>query len=399
MSNRLESLNSKKPSGGNKPSMKFKPKVVARKSKEERAKDAPSQIKLEEQVIKPPRGAQSSRGRGRGGRANYAGTHMVVSGPLAAGSVSIGNNASGSKLGLTQDRTFNSLTPTPEFLKNLKLKEPTTHVKEATPKNESDSEDDATKINMNEEYRFVEEDTVLFPVRPVRQIVAEPESVKESKEASPTEEEPQMTERQISVKSEPIEDKIEQIKNYKHDLETKISQPNDDFDQEESNKLIIDHQQILDVLSEKFELLNTNEQHEDKYVILQLPKLLPKYRAQGTIKNQSREEYEEKVEVKNEPEVEISEQSSMDGSRGQIGFLNIHQSGKITINLGNDNNLNVSQGNSTSFLQEVVVIDYDNVNQQDQEDVEMVNENGLKTKGSIHRLGVADKKIIATPIL
>lgn len=65
MSNRLESLNPRKPvssssSSGSKSAAKFKPKVVQRKSKEERAKVAPT-IKQEPQPRQP---LPNSRGRG-----------------------------------------------------------------------------------------------------------------------------------------------------------------------------------------------------------------------------------------------------------------------------------------------------------------------------------------------
>lgn len=145
MSNRLESLNSKKPSSSPvpKPGLKFKPKVVQRKSKEERAKVAP-QVKQEPQRNASTRGrGGSARGRGRGGRNNYAGTHIVTSGPLSAGSVSIGN-LSGTKLGLTADLIYNSNgegLSTPDFINNLKMK----GSRSATPGGDSDSEDDPTR--------------------------------------------------------------------------------------------------------------------------------------------------------------------------------------------------------------------------------------------------------------
>ena len=61
---------------------------MARKTKEERAKEAP-QIKQENGDYKPSgRDHTSSRGghSKRGGRGNYSGTHLVSAGPLISGS-------------------------------------------------------------------------------------------------------------------------------------------------------------------------------------------------------------------------------------------------------------------------------------------------------------------------
>jgi DNA-directed RNA polymerase III subunit RPC4 len=83
--------------------------------------------------------------------------------------------------------------------------------------------------------------------------------------------------------------------------------------------------------------------------------------------------------------------------RGQIGHLNIHKSGKISINLGNNNNLAVSQGSAAHFLQEVIMLE---MNETDNtEDVEMMNEDGEKIKGKLYRFGQADGKIIGTPAI
>lgn len=383
MSNRLESLNAKKSTPSSKPSLKFKPKVVARKSKEERAKDAPV-VKQEE----PARGAGASSrgrgamrgGRGRGGRNNYAGTHVVSSGPLSSGSVSIGN-ANGSKLGLTADRTFNSVTPTPEFLQNLKQKEKT-HSKSPTPGYESEEDDDPTKINMTQEYTFDEQETVLFPVRPTRIDIIPEGTTRPTKSEEPSSEPSpgsvsESTTREPTIKSEPIEEKLEKVKAVKAELETKITETADRLDKEEASKLIVDHQDILDLLTNQFDGLSTKE--SDQYIALHLPKVLPDY-----------------------GEIPIdTDKNSFAGDipqlRGQVGLLNIHQSGKISINLGNDNNLSVSRGNDASFLQELVVIDMHE--KKDDEEYDVMDENGRKIKGDFIRLGKVDSKIVATPII
>lgn len=369
MSNRLESLNSK-PSGlspsssGSSPAAptppkKFKPKVVNRKSKEER--EVPVEVKHEER--KSTRG--STRGRGRGGRNNYAGTHVVSSGPLSSGSVSMGDS-NGTKLGLTADRTFNSVSPTPEFLQNLKLKEkPLKKETTASIAHEDESDDDATKINMTQEYRFADEETVLFPVRPERELEevrGDTPEVVTSRTQSP------------EVKSDP-------------DQKVVVPTEVDQFEREEQDKMITDHEDLVRYITGKFEnttvdditngVITPETATSDKYLVFQLPNKLPTYTLDSS--------------VKQEPGVEEGS-----GLKGQIGHINIHQSGKITINLGNDNNLLVSKGNATSFLQEVVVLERSG---KDDEDIEMMDEEGRQVKGSFLRLGEVEEKMIGVPMI
>ncbi|EGW35101.1 uncharacterized protein SPAPADRAFT_58243 [Spathaspora passalidarum NRRL Y-27907] len=390
MSNRLESLNSKKPAGSPAPKggLKFKPKVVQRKSKEERDKDAPI-IKQEQQARQPAtRGRGSTRGRGRGGRNAYAGTHLVTSGPLSAGSVSIGN-VNGSKSGLTSDSIYStSMSPTPEFLQNLKLKD---RPKSVTPgaESEEDEEDDPTRINMTQQYRFADEETVLFPVRPDRTEVEKDTTTITLKSEEPTRENTPAFNRESPVKSEPLEDKIEKIKVSKAKLQERINQTDDPTAYEE-NKLLADHQQILDLLTHKFDELSTDEVPDDKFILFQLPNHLPEY-----IDKQQDESSEVKQEQEQEPSQLAVNKTNL---RGRIGNINIHQSGKISIDLGNGNKLTVAKGAPTNFLQELACIEYDS-SVAENEDVEMLDEQGRKVMGKVIRLGTVDEKVIATPYI
>lgn len=423
MSKRLDSLNSKKPSTAPKTSLKFKPKTVVRKSKEEREKGAPA-LKDEHPASTSIRGRGSTRARGRGGRANYAGTHVVSAGPLASGSVSMGNHG-GSKTGFSQDRTYNndSRSSTPSFLQNLKLKnEPNPKSRETTPgishENESDEdEDDFTRINMNKPYRYADEETILFPVRPNRREESsssnENTPAPESKEATPEAESDSSVDSRI--KSEPIEDKLEKIKAHKAEIESKISEPVDLLDKEEHDKILDDYQKILEMVTDKIDSMSaSDESPDDKYVLIHLPKVLPKYTKASEAKEDSPEAIDQDDEdshsknVKQEgnnsqaknvdEEVRTTFASHVPNLEGQIGHLNIHKSGKITMNLGNDNNLSVAQGVPSNFLQELIVLDIDQ-EEHKPEDAEMLNEDGLKVKGNMFRIGQVDGKIIGTPLL
>ncbi|RLV89551.1 DNA-directed RNA polymerase III subunit RPC4 [Spathaspora sp. JA1] len=401
MSNRLESLNSKKPTGSPAPKsgLKFKPKVVQRKSKEERDKDAP--VIKQEQARQPGglRGRGSTRGgRGRGGRNTYAGTHLVTSGPLSAGSVSIGN-VNGSKAGLTSDSIYSSsISSTPEFLQSLKLKDkPRSVTPSGEPEDDEDEDDDPTRINMTEEYRFADEETVLFPVRPKRVVdvtKAAPTIVLKSEETT-RENTPGVFTRESTVKSEPIEDKIESIKISKAKLEERMIQA-DDLTVHEENKLITDHQQILDLLTNKLSDLTTEEDEQvkdDKFILFQLPNYLPEYIDKA--KPVKPEQGEQPLEEPAEPSQLAVNKTEL---RGKIGKINIHQSGKITIDLGNGNKLSVTKGAPTNFLQELACIEFD-TSIAENEDVEMLDEQGRKIMGKVIRLGTVDEKIIATPCI
>lgn len=403
MSKRLESLNSKKPLGGPKPSLKFKPKSVARRSKEERAKDAPVQVK-EEPSFRPSTRGGSTRGRGRGGRANYAGTHVVLAGPLASGSVSMGN-VNANKLGFTHDKTYNVKSETPDFLQNLKskakVKENGTGERIQTEEDEED--DDITKINMSKEYNFEASETVLFPVRPDR--LEESVSPSGSKEATPAPEAKETTESRLAsvevisatdsrIKSEPLEEKLRKIKAHKEEIESKIAEPVDLLDKEEYNKILDDHLKILDIITGVEAL--TTEPSSEKYILFHLPKVLPVYeQANGVVDmEQEKEQEEEQVESKDKSPFA----SDVTAIRGQIGHLNIHKSGKITINLGNDNNLAVSQGMDSTFLQDLVLLETEIGDQAkpQEDDVEMADE---PIKGNMFHMGKVEGKIIGTPLL
>lgn len=400
MSNRLESLNSKKPSSNSKPSLRFKPKVVARKTKEELAKEAPTHVKQENGEDRAPvkdygstRGGRSKRG----GRGNYAGTHLVSSGPLASGSVSMGN-ANGSKLGMTADRAYSSVSPTPEFLQNLKLKDLKSRTKSPTPDrdDESDMEEDATKINMNKEYQFADDETILFPVRPERYEPATDENYKSLQSKSQTPESDELDDIKIEVedspvKEEQIETQLEQIKHHKAQLESKITETVDVLDQEEASKLKHGHQEIMHFLTEKFNQQNIQTQDTETndipYTLFHLPKLLPEYH------NNDLEETKEPIDMSERTNFA----SAITNNRGQIGQLNIHKSGKISINLGNNNNLVVSQGTPANFLQELMMLEMDGPSEDGE--VEMMNEHGEELKGKLYRFGEVQGKIIGTPVI
>lgn len=219
MSNRLESLS--KPT---KPSLKFKPKAVKRKLEIERAKDAPAAPA----APKPQRGGFSGRGRGRGGarggRNRYEGTHVVLSGPLLAGLVSLGGGSLLNKLGLTGDQVYNNgllETDQPDFLKP----------------------DESTEIDMT----HADFDEPLFPVRAARDDSNLPEPAIAASVSLDGDSEP--TKLPSPIKSETPA--LETIQEKKKQLELKLVQETEGHaDADERSKMIADHQRILDMLTD-----------------------------------------------------------------------------------------------------------------------------------------------------
>lgn len=352
MSNRLESLNSPRKPSASKPSLKFKPKVVVRKSKEEREKE--TVVKTEPTPRTVHKNNQSRGPKSR--KPAYAGTHVVSAGPLSMGSVSMGA-PSGSKTGNTRDMVFNSVSPSPELFQNLKRK---TKSETTGSLSEDLDEEDMTRINMNKEYKFADEETVLFPVRPERANVAEAGDLKPPATREDTPSEPVYV-REASVKSEePIEEELLKIKEHKAELESKIAEPVDLLGQEESEKLARDHEAISSMLSKKMENLSV----EEPYFLIQLPQILPQY----------------------------TNEDGTPSKHGQIGSINIHKSGKVSMNLGNDNTLTLAQGAPSRFVQEVVAMEMFPPSEEN-----IFNEQGAPIKGRMYNLGKVDGKLVAIP--
>lgn len=374
MSNRLESLNSKTA----KPALKFKPKVVARKSKEDREKDA-REIKIEEKPRVPAtRGRGGARG-GRGGRgAALAGTHMVSAGPLSMGSVALSELKS-TRMSYHQQGTFNA---SDELGSTAVLAKMTLKARSNVPSGDVDSDEEdhkAARINMNKAYSYEESETILFPVRPEKVVEATPETfsvTSESVLAVLTA--PQSRAQTIdSVKSEPVDQVAPQL--------PPVADVAGDLAIAEHDRLIDDQRSIMDLLSSKLGSIKTEEDEgtsvDSKYLLLQMPQILP-------------------VDYK------LVESKSPFASKqtlvfdGQVGKLNYHQSGRISITMNDGSTFDCSKGTSPSFLQEVYMLDSLAAKKTAEElenDNDVYNANNVKVGGDIYRLGQVAGKIVAQP--
>lgn len=157
---RLESLNRKNSGAKPKAGLKFRPKVVARKTDKERTEsDAPTIKQEVPEKKRIPKKNRNFQGNKRGGRGeSFIKTEIVASGPLGNTVVS-GNSTKGDA-----GPRFHSLSPTPDYFTSLKR-----NLRSQSATATSDDEEDDSKININRDFDGVEDfNSTLFPVRPVQ---------------------------------------------------------------------------------------------------------------------------------------------------------------------------------------------------------------------------------------
>lgn len=386
MSNRLESLHSKTA----KPALKFKPKAVARKSKEDREKDA-REIKTEEKPRTPAtRGRGGARG-GRGGRAAaaLAGTHMVSAGPLSLGSVALSELKSTRMSYHSHGGTFNA---SDDLGSTAVLAKMTLKARSNVPTGGADSDEEdhkAARINMNKEYAYEDSETILFPVRPEKDVEATPEAALTASESAlavlsaPQSRAQSRALTADSVKSEP-EDGVAS------DLPP-IADVAGDLARAEYDRLIDDQRSIIDLLSTKLGQIKTEDAlapaaeastvADQRFLVFQMPQIQP----------EKLENMETKSPFANSNALIFN---------GQVGNLNIHKSGKISITMNDGSVLDCYKGTSPSFLQEVYMLDSLAAKKTPEElenNNDVYNANNVKVGGDIYRLGEVVGKIVAQP--
>ncbi len=385
-SSRLDSL-SRRSTPSAKPGLKFKPKVVARRSKEERDAQAPVTAQESNKSDKSNRG-NNARGRGgarggrggRGGRA-LAGTHLVQAGPLASGNI-----LSDSTQSFTRSATA---SPTPDYLSNLVKRE---GVRSTSVGLDSDEEDDdPARINMSKEYKFDPEHTELFPVRPVRNEHVEsgdhkanPSSAEYVRSESPESVSSEPSGSKTTVKEEPQEKDLNAVL---HEKDTELQKKLNDLQlqseflsvdpteaKQETERLNKDHRSIVKSIIEA-------DNNPEKFLFIQLPRVLPKFEENEEVKAaKAAQTISVKPEKEGDGDITMSEKKAegeIDQLEGLVGKLRVHKSGKLTMKLGNVV-MDVGKGSQTDFLQEVVLADE--------------NENR-----NAYLLGHLNEKVVVTP--
>jgi DNA-directed RNA polymerase III subunit RPC4 len=370
MSGRLPTLGN----NDNKPKpFKFKPKVVQRKTKEEREaalkKLESEKLKQQEEIDKKKRRddfiKQQQQQKLSGNRVPkyLQNTTLVSTGPLATGTFS-GNFRPGSN---NNRVTFSSSgsSGSGNGISSL-IKNEHTELSLANTGDDSDSDKEDTngeqfsneneiKINMGKEYKVGQEDHSseeedeekeddntdedetkdvkfvldhLFPVRPIKikheDLISTTvkEEIKKDFSAPGTKEN--------TPELEDVNRMIPSMENMQ--LDELFYRNNSDNNQ---IQIDLEKQSIFNdylKINKKLQHKKTSKLFQKNLMLLQLPHILP---------------FEEKHKTKDTPSEPL---------QGEIGELRMHQSGKITIKFSNGTIMDVFKASETSFLQEVVAV-------------------------------------------
>lgn len=412
-SGRLPSLNDSTPGKG---ALKFKPRAVARRSKEERDASAPKVKKEGEskgdhkKARKPLQGNQKKR------VPRYlSSTHVISTGPLAAGNFvddSKGNvrrgivKVEGGDRSLVKKGLQSIENHTGESDDELGLDEKTGFGEI----NEFHENDAQSKFNMGREFTSsnyqqdnsdiededadMEEDAVqrrrieeLFPVRPLRIRHEDIEVIEHKIEDSMTElTTPESTPDVYKIKPEETGTLNDVLANQEAVVQSKLEQLNiapelqsiDEVERKlEQAMLVKDHKSIIRKLNKM------NDKH-DRFMIFQLPYKLPTFDEVVTKKEniEPSVDAEEKVEdngISTETPVETKVEEDKKKAKGKsktkskkhdkehipqgelvgnIGSIRVHKSGKLSIKIGNIV-MDVSKGSETAFLQDVIALNED----------------------------------------
>lgn len=369
MSKRLDSINKTAAPGGSvtsaKPALKFKPKVVSRKTKEEREKagkiNTPGVNKIAEKNKKFT--AKKPTGNNRNNKLN--GTQLVISGPLSEGTISLGNGGSN---GRSASPGMGAANPLLERLKskNAAAKNMKKKVKKeedggfsgGIENSDSDSDLDDNAIDMSRK-SFNEEgdnkdfmdmdmddiDTDLFPVRAERNEhheYGEPSKLDKTIKTefhnahSVIPSEPGTREATSSLTGTPapittaegLKSRSASPADGMNDLGDEVLHMNDFQEREEVKQASKDFSE----LSKSLKHLNMNGSNgtspdaKPSLFFMQLPCSLPVLEG---------------------------------GNDGQIGKIRIHKSGRMSLKIGKVK-FDISRGGSSDFVQEVILVDPEN---------------------------------------
>ncbi|QPG75545.1 hypothetical protein FOA43_002900 [Brettanomyces nanus] len=374
--------------------LKFKPKLVARKPKEER--DAEAHINTPGINRNNLRLQQPHRFMPNRNRMNkrYQNTTLLTSGPLSAGAVPVVPEGIKEKASSLASRR--TVSPVTELVSRLhrtkdknrppKVEQGTNglHVNEINVGSNSDEEDDDlseagsdVKINMGKELNFDDEDLKLFPMRAERAQHYEfgeephPDSTIKTefhREASDI----------SSREGSNIPDSGPNVKKENSSLafipedssdkkQAAIDAINDYQTRQEARILQEDYSSLVKYM-EEFKVSQDEEKPScvlpSEFLFLQLPSILPPF--------------EKPIKAEVSAGAEKIEEEKADLPTGVIGKLRYHESGKLTIKLGNVV-FDVTGGGPADFEQEIVAVN--------------------RADHQCYHLGSVGEKIIAAPKL
>ncbi|CCD22361.1 DNA-directed RNA polymerase III subunit C53 NDAI_0A02030 [Naumovozyma dairenensis CBS 421] len=400
--------------GSKKPSLKFKPKAVSRRTKEEREASEPK-LNLGNDAAnkhdnKKKFGAGSKRANTGDNKqrrmAKYLNnTHVISSGPLAAGNFIGGDKGSERRGFIRMEGSGSTLVQ-----KGLESIE-----NDAGESDDDDGDNDVgdqkskTRFNMGREYGShtvveeekeegnsggdsdieMDEDALqakrieqLFPVRPVRIRHEDIEQVKKEIQESTSVPTTRESTPAIAIKEDPDTTSLQQtlqqreaaiqLKLKDMHLENELHSIDAEEVAEELKLLTIDYQQILS----KIKRLDNKP---NRFMVFQLPTTLPLFedlllqKQEGSVEEKEKKNKKEKVEKDTHvPQEELT---------GRVGSVRVHKSGKLTMKIGNVV-MDLGRGAETTFLQDVVSLN------------EATDEEGAS---AVELLGRIDGRVVVTP--
>ena len=428
-SGRLPSL---RDSGAGKPGLKFKPKVVARRSKEERDASAPK-VKSEEDASKLDRRRPkkpNTMGQKKRVPRYLNNTHVISTGPLAAGNF-IDSSKSDMRRGIVRmeggDKSL--VRKGLQSIENHTGDSDEEYDGELTQKMNIVNEDEnmgsgaQSKFNMGREYTAsnfeqdnsdiedeeldMEEDAVqrrrieeLFPVRPLRIRHEDVEELEQKIEENITEintREP--TPAPHLIKTEQQEESLKDIiANKEAELQNKLQKLDIDPDSHAIDEAEVRHEEAMTVkdhlsIAKK---LSKMERKHDRFMIFQMPYQLPAFDEVMTKKettdippedpkdtdmvvdSKSGNEKKDVKKSKKSSKKKAKEHIPQEELVGNVGSIRIHKSGKVTMKIGNSI-FDIAKGAESTFLQDVVALNED------------------PEAPGVELLGRVEGKVVATP--
>ncbi|EDO15259.1 hypothetical protein Kpol_461p13 [Vanderwaltozyma polyspora DSM 70294] len=381
-------------SGAGKPSLKFKPKAVARRTKEERDASAPkvneeanshNNDKKKPGMNRKPGGQQQRR------VPKYlANTHVITSGPLAAGNFTGGGKDMMRRNFAKSDTYANSMNKGDDEDALVSGINKINMGKEYSIKNSSES--DSTEESSENE-GFANSMGELFPITPLRikhedvdglqrEITTETLHEEPAPVPTPVAEETPAVEKSVKIETDAtgLNETLEARETLlKEKLKLKSKhvelEPSDPMGLQSENKTMNDDYEYI---SNKLVSL---EKDAYKYLLFQLPPKLPMFTDETETKSEETEgqdvEMKEQEEANEDEEVEgeektteakTSEEKSTKPAKpeiikletsnptGKIGFVRIHRSGKMTVKIGKVV-MDIGKSAEATFLQELVALD------------------------------------------
>ncbi|CAI4057948.1 hypothetical protein N7582_000973 [Saccharomyces uvarum] len=409
---RLPSLKDSSSTGGPaKPSLKFKPKAVARKSKEER-EAAASKVKLEEGPKRDKKNFNNNkRVNGTGGQQRRMpkylnNTHVISSGPLAAGNFvsekgdlrrgfiksegggsslvqkgleTIDNGAESSDNEVEADGNGEVASKSRKKKFNMGREFDTHNLIEVE---EEEDNGKGSDVDMDDEAWGTKRIEQLFPVRPIRVRHEDVDTVK--KEIQEALSEKPTREPTPGVK---IESSNNELQSYLEEREKQVNEKLGDLelqkefqsvDEKESaaelELLKADHEHIL----RKLKKMNSKP---ERFMVFQLPTRLPTFERPAVKTEEDEVEAQASDATKKKKANKKKSTNNVipsDELAGNIGAIRVHKSGKLSVKIGNVV-MDIGKGAETTFLQDVVALSM------------------AEDSSSAELLGRVDGKIVVTP--